>query len=347
VFGGFRFLLAQLVVLGHLWPERRGTSHIYAVFGFYVLSGYLMSLVLERVYGHSPQGTLRFFANRALRIYPPYWVALALGLLGLYLLPEAAARTSRYMGLPANALEWLQNVWIFGLQGGQRPRVVPPAWSLDVELCLYVAMALLLARTRWTIALWLGASLAITVYLVASGAPFLERYAPPAAASLPFALGAALQRLLPALPATPAPVALAAVALFATHAVFPTAIVARPALTGFYLALVLAVLAVAALRGVDPRRAPDWLRAADRALGDLAYPVFLLHWAAAVYLVAAGLAGAWPRGLDLWWKGALVTTALAWLLHRAVERPIESLRDALRGRRAEAQATPRAEARAG
>jgi peptidoglycan/LPS O-acetylase OafA/YrhL len=43
----------------------------------------------------------------------------------------------------------------------------------------------------------------------------------------------------------------------------------------------------------------------------------------------------------------LVTTALAWLLHRAVERPIESLRDALRGRRAEAQATPRAEARAG
>jgi peptidoglycan/LPS O-acetylase OafA/YrhL len=340
VFGGFRFLLAQLVVLGHLWPARRGVSHIYAVFGFYLLSGYLMSLVLDRVYAHTPAGTVRFFANRALRIYPPYWAALALGLLGLYLLPEPAARTSRYMGLPQGGVEWLQNLWIFGLQGGQAPRVVPPAWSLDVELCLYVGMALLLARARWIIVLWLGASLAFTLHLVASGAPFFERYAPPAAASLPFALGAALQRFAPALPATPAPLALAAVALFVAHAAFPTALLPRPLLTGLYVALALALLAVAALRGVDPRRAPDWLRRADRTLGDLSYPIFLLHWAVALGLVAAGLGGAWPYGMDMWWQAALATTALAWLLHQAVERPIEALRDALRGAPADRTAPP-------
>jgi peptidoglycan/LPS O-acetylase OafA/YrhL len=336
VFGTYRFLLAQLVVLGHLWPERRGVSHIYAVFGFYLLSGYLMSLVLDRVYGRSAAGTLRFLANRALRIYPPYWAALALGLAVLYALPETAARTSRYLALPADGREWLQNLWIFGLQGGQRPRVVPPAWSLDVELCFYVAMALVLARARWTIALWLAASLAYTGYLVASGAPFLERYAPPAAASLPFALGAALQRLAPGLPATPTALALAAPALFAVHSVLPTALLPQPARAGFYLSLALAALAVASLRGVDPRRAPSWLWRADRALGDLSYPVFLLHWTVAAGLVAAGLGGAWPRGPGLWWKAALATAALAWLLHRAVERPIEALRDRLRGVRDEA-----------
>lgn len=52
-------------VLGHI-----GYS---AVFGFYVMSGYVISLVIEKTYtNHSG----KFWANRLLKIFPTYWIVL-------------------------------------------------------------------------------------------------------------------------------------------------------------------------------------------------------------------------------------------------------------------------------
>ena len=75
MFGTYRYCLAHLVVLTHLasWP---GVGS-YAVFGFYMLSGFLMSLILNERYGFSLQGLRGYAANRALRIYPPYLFVLA------------------------------------------------------------------------------------------------------------------------------------------------------------------------------------------------------------------------------------------------------------------------------
>jgi peptidoglycan/LPS O-acetylase OafA/YrhL len=41
----------------------------YAVFGFYILSGYLMTLIMQKNYGYSRGGVARYAVNRFLRIY--------------------------------------------------------------------------------------------------------------------------------------------------------------------------------------------------------------------------------------------------------------------------------------
>lgn len=73
MFGTYRTLLAVMVIFLHLggMPVIGG----YAVFGFYILSGYLMTLIMHKNYGYTRDGVARYAINRFLRIYPIYWVS--------------------------------------------------------------------------------------------------------------------------------------------------------------------------------------------------------------------------------------------------------------------------------
>jgi peptidoglycan/LPS O-acetylase OafA/YrhL len=84
MFGVCRTVLAVLVVLNHIAGAHKLGWH--AVFGFYILSGYLMTLIMTRNYGYSISGTWKYFINRFLRIYPIYWAACLLSLLLISLL---------------------------------------------------------------------------------------------------------------------------------------------------------------------------------------------------------------------------------------------------------------------
>ena len=66
MFGIYRYGLALCVAISHLWAGTIGGPAAYAVWGFYCLSGYLMTLILNEKYGFSPRGVGRFAANRAL-----------------------------------------------------------------------------------------------------------------------------------------------------------------------------------------------------------------------------------------------------------------------------------------
>jgi len=85
LFGAFRFFLALAVVLGHSWGfsvaadqffflREIGTGNV-AVVGFFVLSGYVISEAVSLFYAGRP---LRFLGNRAMRLLPPYLMALAI-----------------------------------------------------------------------------------------------------------------------------------------------------------------------------------------------------------------------------------------------------------------------------
>lgn len=76
-----RFLLASLVVFHHL-AEVPFAGH-HAVIFFFVLSGYLITLVMQERYGYGAACVARFWANRALQLYPAYLVTLGLTLLAL------------------------------------------------------------------------------------------------------------------------------------------------------------------------------------------------------------------------------------------------------------------------
>ena len=74
MFGTYRTFLALMVVAQHLGGLQ--AIGAYAVFGFYALSGYLMTLIMQKNYGYSPSGISKYALNRFLRIYPIYWVSI-------------------------------------------------------------------------------------------------------------------------------------------------------------------------------------------------------------------------------------------------------------------------------
>jgi peptidoglycan/LPS O-acetylase OafA/YrhL len=322
VFGTYRYVLAVLVAAFHIarWPTWSGP---YAVFGFYILSGFLMTSVIHRQYGTHAGGVARYLVNRALRIYPLYWCTLGLSVLLVTTLPGAIVNPWQHT--PASTAEWLYNLGIFGLTNDIKHRLVPPAWSLNVELAFYIAMPLLLSRWGVGVLMWLVASLGYTLFIAHQNYAFPDRYTPLVAASVAFSAGAAISRFGDQLPKVPIPVLVAIAAAFVTNACFSDTLWADPLMNGFYFSVGLSTLLVMALKDRAPR---GWWARTDRALGRLSYPIFLMHWNVAA-IVNAVTGGHLVQGA-LFAATFVPLNVLGWALSEYVERPVERLRGEVR-----------------
>ena len=117
-----RFFLAFNVVIFHLWNAAAPGAGPVAVLGFFFISGFLITQIVQEVYP-MPARTRAFLRNRALRIYPQYLVALGLGLLSIHLYPDVAFHINSYLRLPATASEWRDQFDIFGLTAKHWPRL--------------------------------------------------------------------------------------------------------------------------------------------------------------------------------------------------------------------------------
>lgn len=326
-----------MVMLSHLWTDLWLWAGPYAVFGFFLLSGYLMARVLDRSYA-TDGGTRRFFANRALRIYPPYLAVLGLSVALVLALPGVSRRVNPNLVLPTDPLGWVTNLAIFGLHVGhpRAPALIPPGWSVDIELCLYLAIGLVLQRRAGLTAFATLACAGYTAVLLAQGAPFAERYSNVVAGGLPFGAGALLYhgraRIAGVIARRTRLHVAAAAALFTANAVTPHLVPPGYAFYwGFYLSLAAVAWLVAALSLLDPRRATGVVSRVDAFLGSLSYPVFLCHWLVAVLVIWVGLASGKGAALFLWCLP--LAPLVAWAIHVLTERPIEVLRDRVRGAR--------------
>src|SRR5688572_5893383 len=146
--GSWRLLLALLVVCAHLfnpwWPGAM------AVFSFYTISGFLMTLILHEQYSFSGGGLRAFWINRVLRIYPPYYFACALSLVLLAVFgADAVGAINPHLSVPDSAGEVTTNLLIFGLIDwpADRASLVVPGWTLFVELVHYLLISLWAGRS--------------------------------------------------------------------------------------------------------------------------------------------------------------------------------------------------------
>jgi peptidoglycan/LPS O-acetylase OafA/YrhL len=335
LFGIYRYVLAIMVVFAHLWGQLDGRMNwlgLYAVFSFYLLSGYLMTLVLNERYGFTRSGLARYFVNRCLRIYPIYWVFLIFSGAVVLLDPMAAVKTTISMRLPQDAGSWLKNIAILGLHvdptrpaAGAPIRLIPPAWTLSVELIFYVAMGAL-SRSRRIIVVWVSVSLGYTAFAIYAGWSANYRVSTVLAASLPFSLGALIYHL----PSRPRrwPVLLVVGLAFGVNAVLASRLWGSVFLGGLYASLFLSFVLVMLLRPLKGESLHG-LSAIDRFLGDLSYPIFLCHFAVAVLVVSM-----WRSGR---YSGPLVLAASLPLIHlvsiaghRLIDRGIEPIRRRIR-----------------
>jgi peptidoglycan/LPS O-acetylase OafA/YrhL len=272
-----------------------------------------------------------------LRIYPLYLVVFAATCLLLWTVPEAADFGDAF-GLPETTLRWIANATLIGLAFGP-DTVVMPAWSLWSELAFY-ALIPVLARNRVLTVLWFAGALIYASY--AFGGGVWARYHAPIAAALPFSIGAMIYHFPTQSGRASASLAAIGSALFA--AIILTALAVDYGVRmnlHFYLAYVAAALMVA---GLGPVRAPNEpLRRLDARLGDLAYPIFLVH-----FTIGAALAIALelPRSPQLALLALPVAVLAAVVLHRYVERPVGVLRRAIRETPAEPSRSGATSARA-
>jgi len=335
MFGIYRTFLALLVVAQHIG----NVPHIgaYAVFGFYMLSGYLMTYIVHKNYGYTLVGIYKYGLNRFLRIYPIYWVSALISLALIAVWGGAKAieyHTSLY--IPSSPMEVLKNVLI-AFPYRESPRLVPPAWALTVELFYYAMIGLGLSRFKLLTLVWFVAS--VIYHLVVN---YLQlnwdyKYFNIAAASLPFSCGALVYHYRETI------LDFMRMGRRITHAMFAFVLlvsglnfvggansIATPEIF-FYLNLILNVLILVYLinlHAIAPG-VPGALKKFDGRMGDLSYPIYLVHYQAGILAILLfGLLGyqIQGRGLVLLVASLPVLLLLAWLLTTFIEKPIEAIR---------------------
>lgn len=313
--GAWRLLLAILVVASHLWESMPEGYAAYAVWGFYVLSGYLMTYVLNLKYGFSPRGVTAYAYNRVLRIFPGYYVALLIGI--------ATLSAGRYYGVQFTDLNpqfvlpkgwfWLNpltNLSIFKIAG------LPVAVSnaLAIEVTAYLLMPLL--AMSWAAAL-LAAIMSATFaigYLGLETSTFAQRYALLMPCMLAFASGSLTCHFRSRLSRFEAP----AISLTAwiIHGGLWIWFPHWPWTYGLYVSLPLSSWVVISLFSLRTGRLDRWL-------GDLSYPVYLLHTTVAAWFWQSF---GHKRTLTLLLVSSAITFVLSALVVGCVERPMQRIK---------------------
>jgi len=292
MFGLVRTLWASMVVVGHIfWVGDFGR---FAVFGFYILSGYLMTYVMHNSYGYSITSKVKFATNRFLRLYPAYWVACIITLLLLYFLGPFQQGSLTTMAMPDTLQSVLSNATMIfpnWIPHQVYPRLSPATWALTVELFFYALIALGVSKTATRTYIWVTISLVYIIASYAMGLFWHARYFSIPAGSLPFSLGALIFFLIKDKKTALIPSVLLAKPWQLFIIMFSIALVTSfliprglPILLTeiiFYICMCVSFLLVLTLAMGEPfiKNFPKKL---DKKLGDFSYPFYLLHYQAAI-----------------------------------------------------------------
>ncbi|WP_395744617.1 acyltransferase family protein [Prosthecobacter sp.] len=334
--GLLRFALALIVVVHHSFPLRMGS---WAVYAFFILSGYWIARMWAEKYVQTRSACLTFICSRWCRLAPVFFVSLALAFVSSSVVPGAPP-------LPQNLLEWaLRQLPILGSKSAGS--ILPPAWSLDVEMQFYLAFALLMfigGFLRPRVVNWLVAVLAVASFaflLLEAGVRVVEN-----TSSLPlyfwlFAIGMAFYHLRWA---PSRRTALVSASLFiAVTAGF----LLWPATRGAIWFRGAAGAAQAHAAAWDPRLLVHlwWALGAlvfapfiawnvlqksdarDRMLGNWAYPLYLFHWIPrdAYYSVVNWSSFAWQNAFLLLANFAAALSG-SWLIWKWIDQPLDRWR---------------------
>lgn len=295
---------------------------------FFAVSGWCIAERLAAA-RRRDESVLHFLRERALRIYPAYWAALAL----LFLVRAAAApfnTTSLAQNFPASPAAWIGDLLLV------QPYLATPAalvvsWSLVYELGFYAlgAAALVLHRRGLPTALLLG--LGVLLSLPAS---FQAIPRPLYVLGLwpDFFAGVLAWR---AARATPDATARWSMMLLLAFLIATVALHGRFGDSGRIVALVTAALLALASRFNAPA-APRGVLACLAWLGGISYSLYLAHVTVLSPFINLGARWVSPHhlGFGVIWLAAVATALFAgWALHRWVEAPCERWRKHRWGRR--------------
>lgn len=336
--GFLRLFLALSVIAGHTKSTVFGFHGIgapYAVNFFFIISGFYMAMVLNGKYKHT--GPWRFYKSRALRLFPTYYIGL---LAAMFLLRHQLAPLWAELTISGRWFMALQNALILGqdvshlvctptLAGGCadpfRVTINPPAWSLAVELCFYLAAPFILKSVKRTLIFILVGCLYLLLLddltFPLHGMAFFQDSAPRFAldyylypSSFIFFGGGAMAYHLHQRTFTPhygmALLTLGALAFTTTS---------MPFWHLLFMGLAIPVL--------FEYTAKNKL---DRTIGELSYPAYILHYPAMVFVSHLGEKHpALFTYIDLGTAVALVCCSAGLIIHFTLDRRINRMRETI------------------
>jgi len=145
--GYFRLILSIIVMLSHANVRINGLNPgVIAVVIFYMLAGMVVTHLWQDIIPAGKGRLLRFYKDRLLRIMPLYLYAVSLTLIFLLVTSYGAPH---YSALPLlnNLLVIPLNYYMYAdsaILSNPAWCLVPPAWSLGVELQAYLLLPLIL-----------------------------------------------------------------------------------------------------------------------------------------------------------------------------------------------------------
>lgn len=343
--GIVRLVLALSVVLAHS-SAIFGTTLFggrTAVECFFVISGFYMAMVLSRKYSRSNGGTWKtFMASRVARLLPVYVVVLVASAGATFV---AAVRgrgvdfldTFGALSVPGQIVTIFANATLLGQDWlsftavgssgfplvvpdpladpdrGTNLLLVPQAWSISIELLFYALAPFLLRLSTRSLVLIGAASLLVRVGLVLAGLdydPWTYRFFP--AELVFFLLGAIAFRLFGTEPPQPrwmGPTLLITLSCLAV--IFGTLKEVAPALE-MAIPFAFAVAVPYFFSWTSKNKRDQWI-------GELSYPLYLVHVLMGKVMATAGLP---VNGLTL----SLTSLAASVGLLVVVAAPLEKLR---------------------
>jgi peptidoglycan/LPS O-acetylase OafA/YrhL len=327
-----RFILSLLVVVAHATENFQATYHfgIYAVFGFYVLSGYLMTMVLNENYQFQ---FIPFVWNRFLRLFPVYWLVWSASLVIILMLPGASSWKETW-NVTTSPMSLLANLLIVPYEFYTSDyRIVPPAWSVAVELVNYFLLFIFIARSRLFAFAALALATVYHIYALLTFAEFWIRYLPFYAAILPFTAGSivyfARQQIDRVSETTIKSILAVSTVIWAVNLLafgFYSVIDTPEFNFSFYLNLTLFVVMISACSHASLRTIP---RGLPKLLGDIAYPIFLMHWQV-MFLMSVLFLDSQKRGIAVLLISLPIIIILAIAAQKLADMLIEPMRDKIR-----------------
>lgn len=319
--GAWRLFLALGVVATHLWVRTPYGLGPYAVFGFFVLSGFLMTMVLSTKYGFEADGVRRYAINRIVRIFPAYYIALLLGVV--------------LVGLGASQLDTLRQINpAFGVPTGWgwlNPLTLLTVFPIEtlpvgvsnalaIEVTAYALMPLI-AYSKRTAFIAAAISILLTQSLGFGTGSFVVRYATFVPCLMCFAAGAILWHYYEDLKAIRMPAL--SISVWVAHVLVWYVAPDYPFTYGLYVSIALSAWVTVSLFEVKT----GWL---DKLLGDLSYPMYLLHSiSAGAIILAFGYEG---KSLKLSLATVALTSIVSLCIVMWVERPLQALKRPPRAR---------------
>jgi peptidoglycan/LPS O-acetylase OafA/YrhL len=328
-----RAVAALLVVLMHAThlmrvPQFSGHVGLGGIFDFgyvgvdvfFVLSGFIITYVHHAELGAGAGHWRDFLWKRFVRVFPIYWLVLALSVLPSLLARLAGGRRPLLdIGLdavPGTVLLWL---------GGGLPEYVGVAWSLQFEVLFYLSFCAMLLHVGFGLALY-AAWAALSVSQAFGGLPGPMPLSMSDPVCLEFLMGVLAGLLarrvsLPLLRGQGLMVAAALVAAILYERLGPQGAHAFGGRVALGLAAAALILTLVAWERRRPVRVPRPLA----ALGATSYSLYLSHCLliniALAALVKVGLYRVLPEAV-LFLVAMAVAVLGGWALGRWVELPV-------------------------